>query len=538
MLHAGCDIGFTILAAKVWLATGPPESLPTTLLLFNPVRIILLIMWVYICMYSILRIEHSPLVQQRYKPIANMFALLIGPFLLFVLLVADTVKKLQTGQMDSFEILWVLGGIFKKARGRFRADTENDILLLDSSGRSFHEVYGNQVRDRDESREILDLTESVVLGAIRQKASDILIDPKSEGVYTVRYRIDGVLSITNQIETGTCAAVINSIKAVSSMDIAEKRRPQDGAFMARIPQGSVFFRVASAGVLGGEKLSIRVLDQSAGFLRLDDLGLSGKAYEQISNAVRQASGMLIVCGPTGSGKTTSLYGMLGTIDFYTRNVVTIEDPIEHVLPQASQIEVNVKADITFANALRSILRQDPDVICVGEIRDEETAGMALQAAQTGHLVLATLHSSSNMAVLVRLMDLGVKPLLLASSLSVIVSQRLVRKLCDNCKKPAQLKPEQIEDFEKKGINHKAIMQATGCRQCRETGYSGRTGIFDVFYLDDQIKAKLVSNELSLGDMKRRGDEKGRSVLRKEGLKNVLAGITTIEEVRRVTSNLG
>ncbi len=308
--------------------------------------------------------------------------------------------------------------------------------------------------------------------------------------------------------------------------------------MAKIPDGSVYFRVASAGVMGGEKLSIRVLNQSAGMLALDEVGLSPQSFKLISQIVHQPSGMVIICGPTGSGKSTSLYAMLNTIDFYTRNVITIEDPIEYVLTAVSQIEVNPKADITFANTLRSILRQDPDVICVGEIRDGETAGMALQASQTGHLVLATLHASSNMATLVRLMDLGIKPLLLASALSVIVSQRLVRKLCDNCKKPTELSDERIKYLRSKGMDCSRMMEPGGCKQCRGTGFYGRTAIVDIMILDDDVRASLINNQLTPGDLKKKGDEKGRSTLIKEGLRKVMAGITTLDEVKRVTSNLG
>jgi general secretion pathway protein E len=281
-----------------------------------------------------------------------------------------------------------------------------------------------------------------------------------------------------------------------------------------------------------------VLNQTAGMLKLDEIGLSKRSYNIIANIVQQPSGMVLVCGPTGSGKSTSLYAMLNTVDFYERNVITIEDPIEYVLTAVSQIEVNPKADITFANTLRSILRQDPDVICVGEIRDGETAKMALQASQTGHLVLATLHSSSNMGTLVRLLDLGVKPLLLASSLSVVISQRLVRRLCDDCKRPAELSDEQIAGFERKGVDSSGIMEPRGCKNCRGTGFYGRTAIVDILTLDDDVKANLINNQLKPGDLKKAGDEKGRSTLRKEGLKKVLAGLTTFDEVKRVTSNLG
>jgi general secretion pathway protein E len=467
-----------------------------------------------------------------------MLALVTGPLFLFLLLVGDISIKLQEGLIKPGNILGaVLGDILKRRKSR-RSKKQKPIELLDSVGRSFVEVYGPQSRDAESAGETLHLTESIILDGIHDRASDILIDPKSQALYFIRFRIDGVLSVNSQVEAEKAVAIVNSIKAISSMDIAEKRRPQDGSFMARIPEGDVYFRVASAGVLGGEKLSIRVLNQSTGLLKLDEIGLSEKVHETLLDNIKQSSGMIVICGPTGSGKTTSLYAMLGAVNFYERNVVTVEDPIEYVLSDASQIEVNVKANITFANALRNILRQDPDVICVGEIRDGETAGMALQASQTGHLVLATLHSSSNLAALVRLMDLGVRPLLLASGLDVIVSQRLVRKLCEHCKKPARLTAQQIANFERKQLNHRNVMQAGGCKECRGTGFIGRTAIMDVLRLDEDVKANLANERLSLGSMKKQGDETSRSTLRREGLRKVLAGVTTLEEVQRVTSNLG
>jgi type II secretory ATPase GspE/PulE/Tfp pilus assembly ATPase PilB-like protein len=289
--------------------------------------------------------------------------------------------------------------------------------------------------------------------------------------------------------------------------------------------------------MGGEKIAIRVLDQSSGMLELDQVGLSKKNYEMLCDIVNQPSGMIVVCGPTGSGKTTTLYAMLGTMDFYTRNVITVEDPIEHILNHASQIEVNLKADITFASALRSMLRQDPDVISVGEIRDNETASMAVQAAHTGHLVLTTLHSSSNMATIVRFLDLGVKPLLLASALSVIISQRLVRRLCEQCKVPAELTQKQIDSFESRHIDPGLIFQPIGCKVCDGTGFYGRTAILDVTYMDAELKARLTSSDLSVSDFKKQGDTVFRKNLQREAMRKVLAGLTTLDEVKRVTSNL-
>lgn len=516
-----------------------PPTLLNSSLLFGPLKLLALILWFYLCMYSVQRAERSKLVPYKYKPVANVISLFIGPFLLFILFVADRVRKIEEGTMEAGDIVKdFFNSIFQRIENiAEKRNQANPIELMDSSGKGFSEVYGKENSNAKSSQEIVRLTEDIILDAIDQRASDILIDPKSDGVYTIRYRIDGFLRTISQMEHDKCVSVVNSIKVISGMDIAERRRPQDGAFMAKTPQASIFFRAASAGVLGGEKLSIRVLNQNVGLLKLSDIGLSQKAYLNVADILKQSAGMVIVCGPTGSGKTTSLYAMLGNIDFQTRNVITVEDPVEYVLPDASQIEVNSKANITFANTLRSILRQDPDVICVGEIRDAETAAMALQASQTGHLVLATLHSSSNMAALIRLIDLGIKPLLLASALNVIISQRLVRRLCEHCKRPANLSDEHIRRFQKKGVNSQTIMNAVGCKHCNDTGYSGRIGIFDVIYLDEEIKAKLADDKLSIGDMKKQGDQQGRSVLSKEGRKKVLTGVTTLEEVKRVVSNL-
>ena len=317
------------------------------------------------------------------------------------------------------------------------------------------------------------------------------------------------------------------------MDISEKRRPQDGSFIAKTANGTVSFRVASAGAVGGEKLSIRVLSQNTGVYTLENIGLSEKHRTVIRETLAKPSGMILMCGPTGSGKTTTLYAMLNEIDLFLRNVITVEDPIEYVLPSASQIEVNPKADITFASALRSILRQDPDVICVGEIRDEETAGIALRAAQTGHLVLATVHSNSNASALIRLLDLGVSSLLLAEGLSLLVSQRLFRLLCDNCKVPAKLSAVQIRDFTQKKVNYRHIYQAKGCEKCHGTGYKGRSAIFDILALDDNLKASIANNQLLITQLKEEGDKRGQSNMQKQGLRNVVMGITSLDEIKRI-----
>jgi len=485
-------------------------------------------------LYFVQRVQFSSLVPNNYKSIANVATLFLGPILLFVLLAVDILKKSIEGRRSIFEILKEkLQDASAGVRSlRFGSKDKIALRLLDSSGRSITEIYGHGKSKREDSH-ILELTEQIVADALEERASDILIDPKSAIIYTIRFRVDGVLRIVKELEPIACQAVINSIKAVSGMDIAERRRPQDGAFLAKTGDGTVFFRVASAGAVSGEKLSIRVLNQSAGMYTLESIGLTEKQRAVIESMVAKPTGMVLMCGPTGSGKTTTLYAMLNTIDLFTRNVITVEDPIEYVLPNASQIEVNPKADITFAKSLRSILRQDPDVICVGEIRDEETAAIALRASQTGHLVLGTIHSDSNASALVRLLDLNVTPLLLSSGLDVLISQRLVRRLCNKCKVPAELSQNQIHDLRKKAINYKNIFQAKGCDQCHGTGYRGRIAIFDILVLNDELKTDIANNKLSVTQLKKDGDKKGKSNLRKQGLRIVVSGMTSLEELKRV-----
>jgi type II secretory ATPase GspE/PulE/Tfp pilus assembly ATPase PilB-like protein len=481
---------------------------------FNPLRLVLLVAWVYLCMYCVQQVQFGPLVPEKYKPVANIVSLLAGPIVLLSLVIAETVKKSRSGQSRFFEVLkQQLQNALTGLRSIRTASIEEDstFRLLDSSGRTMDEIYGHGQAKREDAR-ILDQTESLVADAIERRASDILIDPKDESTYSIRLRIDGVLRNTREMSSLTCQAVINSIKAVAGMDISERRRPQDGAFLARHGERTASFRVASSGTVNGEKLSIRVLNREAAGYTLKDLGLSRKQKMIIKQALHMPSGMILICGPTGSGKTTTMYAML---------------------PQTSQIEINPKADITFANTLRSVLRQDPNVICVGEIRDEETAEIALRAAQTGHLVLATLHCDSNATAIARLMDLGVSRLLLSLGLNLILSQRLLRCLCTRCRKPASLSDTQTAEFDRKSIDRSGIYEAGQCRQCDKTGYFGRTAICDILIVDESMKADIASGDSFAEHLRTEGSRKGRTNLRKEGLKRVVAGITSLEELKRV-----
>jgi general secretion pathway protein E len=501
---------------------------------FSPVKLALLIGWAYFSFYASQYIHFNKMVSEKRTSIAKLAALVVGPILLPALIMISIAKRSEEEGTSAWEVIKKhIGNTFANiAAVRMIRKEDSAINLFDSAGRNIKDIYGHGKANKDD-RHVLNLTEQLLIDALDERASDILIDPKDQSTYTIRFRIDGVLRTIDTTEAETCQAIINSIKAVSSMDIAEKRRPQDGAFVAEAANGIVSFRVASAGALNGEKLSLRVLSQNAGQFQLTNIGLSEKQQKMLKEAVAKPSGMILLAGPTGSGKTTTLYAMLNKIDFLTRNVVTVEDPIEYVLPNVSQIEINPKADITFANSLRSILRQDPDVICVGEIRDEETAGIALRAAQTGHLVIATIHSNSNASSLIRLLDLSVSPLLLSSGLDLVISQRLVRCLCPECKVPAELPPSQIREFVKRNINYTNMQQPAGCDYCNETGYYGRIAIFDPLVVDNNLKTNIANQTLSVEQLKKDGDRRGRSNLRKQGLKLVVSGITSIQELNRV-----
>ncbi len=511
-------------------ATADTVSIP-----IHIIRLILLVVYLYLCMYCVQRVQFGTLVPKKHKPWANVVTLFTGPLLLFILVLVETSKKSRHRQEPFLVTLKdQFSNVMSTAQligGRGRVD-ESAVHLMDSAGRSIDEIYGHS-SGRGKDAHSLELTEVTLSNALDRRASDILIDPKDEFTYTIRMRIDGMLKQVKELDAEKCRAVINSIKAVAGMDIAEHRRSQDGGFIARRGESISSFRVASAGTISGEKLSIRVLNKEAGASELTELGLSNKHLAMIDRALNKPSGMILICGPAGSGKTTSMYAMISAIDRFARNVITVEDPIEAVLSETSQIEVNPKADITFASTLRSVLRQDPDVICVGEIRDEETAEIALRAAQTGHLVLATMHCEGNAAAIIRLLDLGVSPLLLASSLSLILSQRLVRCLCENCKEPAELSDSQMMRFTDKRIDYAQVHQPGQCKRCEHTGYYGRTAVCDLMVVDEKLKTDIARNKSFLSYLRTDGVEKGRSNLRKEGLKKVVAGLTSLQELKRV-----
>ena len=381
----------------------------------------------------------------------------------------------------------------------------------------------------------LSKVEKILGDALEMRASDILINPVGETTQ-IRFRIDGLLRTVEKIDPLEAVKIINSIKAISSLDVTEKRRTQDGAFTVKTDAGPISLRTATAGVLHGEKISIRVLNQASKPLSIRELGFRQSQMKIVLPRISRSGGMILVCGPTGSGKSTTIYSMLRMIDFDQKNVITIEDPVEYVLPNASQIEINEKAGITFSSTLRSVLRQDPDVISIGEIRDQETAEIALQAAQTGHQVFATLHSSSNAAALVRLIDLGIKPLLLVSALDMVISQRLIKKLCPKCKTDASLTDSQIESLSGKNISPGKIKAPAGCPECGNTGYYGRTGVFDIMLLDDEIRDQLLEGKISVSKFKQFGDDSCRTNMQKNAMALAINGGTDLREVKRLVSS--
>jgi general secretion pathway protein E len=393
----------------------------------------------------------------------------------------------------------------------------------------------SRVRQAEESRSYM-ASKELVYDAVLRRATDIHLEPTSEQL-SVRYRIDGILHAAEPFDRPTGDAVVNVFKVLAAMDISEKRKPQDGSFGAQLQGRALDFRVATSGSKAGEKLVMRILDNSSAVTKMEDLGMRPKLIETVRGLVTQPHGMFLCCGPTGAGKSTTLYAALREIDRYQRNIITVEDPIEYQLDNVTQMEVNTKAGQTFATSLRSILRQDPDVIMIGEIRDQETASIACQAANTGHMVFSTVHSNDAVTALFRLLDLGVEPFMIASALTGVLGQRLVRLLCDACKEPYKPKPEflkkanlpveKVDVFYRRPENPEQV-----CQQCGGTGYFGRTGIYELLVLTEPMRDMIRENP-SINKIKAEARKGGMIYLQEDGLRQVIQGRTSIEELLRV-----
>ncbi len=382
---------------------------------------------------------------------------------------------------------------------------------------------------------IIRLLNALLQQAVKERASDIHIEPY-ERELEVRMRTDGVLRTVIRPPKLIQDALITRVKILAGLDIAEKRLPQDGRIRLLVGGRDIDVRVSIVPTVHGERAVLRLLDRSQGLLSLSELGFEPEQERAFEKALQSSNGIILVTGPTGSGKSTTLYAALNKIYTVEKNIITIEDPVEYQLKGIGQIQVNPRIGLTFASGLRSILRQDPDIIMVGEIRDLETAQIAVQASLTGHLVLSTLHTNDASSAVTRLLDMGVEPFLLGSSLVQVLAQRLVRVVCPHCKTFYSPDEKEIAYFEKAGIEVKELSKGLGCSICKGSGYSGRTAIFEVLTIDRDIRA-LIREDISSHDIKELAIKKGMKTLKISGLMKAARGETTLEEVLRVTETV-
>jgi general secretion pathway protein E (type II traffic warden ATPase)(cholera toxin secretion protein epsE) len=382
-----------------------------------------------------------------------------------------------------------------------------------------------------ENSGILKLIEIILKTSIQSRASDIHIEP-TETNCIVRSRIDGMLSETFIFDKDIYPPMVSRMKLLSNMDIAERRRPQDGRFSAQILDKEYDFRISTLPILNGESIVLRILDKSKVIINLEDLGMHPDNFAKFKKSMKAPYGIILVTGPTGSGKTTTLYGALNDIKSVKTKIITVEDPVEYQLNMIQQVHVNEKAGLTFVSALRSILRQDPDVIMIGEIRDQETLRIAIQAALTGHLVFSTLHTNDAISALPRMIDMGIEPYLVSGALVCIEAQRLVRKLCPHCKQKITLSQKAFDEVKKFAPENYQFYKSVGCPQCSQTGYLGREMISEILPISDHI-ASMVANGASKDELKSVAYEEGFIDMFHDGVIRAANGITTLEEVYRV-----
>lgn len=396
------------------------------------------------------------------------------------------------------------------------------------------DIHIEDLLDTNDEAPIIRFVNGLVTQAYRQRASDIHIEPfEMEAI--VRFRVDGVLFEVQRPPYRALANIVSRLKIMANLDIAEKRLPQDGRFSVRIAGKEADVRVSTLPTAYGERVVLRLLDKSSGVLSLSDIGISDRLLPQVEKMISKSHGIVLVTGPTGAGKTTTLYSALSSINSNEQNIITVEDPIEYQLPGVGQVQVNSKIDLTFAQGLRSILRQDPDIIMVGEIRDSETAKIAVQAALTGHLVFSTLHTNDSAGALARLVEMGVEPFLAASALVGVLAQRLVRTVCPHCKTSYNPEEKLLQQlYEGHDLPANAVFyHGRGCSRCMNVGYLGRTGLYELLAVNDDIR-HLVTNNADAATIRQQAQMQGMQTLRQVGLEKILQGETTVEEVLRVT----
>jgi type IV pilus assembly protein PilB len=442
----------------------------------------------------------------------------VRPVLALASNIKEFIRKFKDGNVDVNAFLTSL--------------TESDVEVVEHES-----VDEGPITDLDRmvaGSPIVNLVNVALLTAVRDHASDIHIEPDKRGT-AIRYRIDGVLRDLMRPPAGMHGAIVSRIKVIGKMDIAEKRLPQEGRVRIVCEGRDIDLRVSSMPTLLGEKLVLRVLDKGNLRLNLEDLGLRSDSLAAFRRMLEKPHGLVLVTGPTGSGKTTTLYSALDLLRSPELNIVTVEDPVEYQLDMVNQIQISPAIGLTFARALRSILRQDPDVIMVGEIRDQETAHVAIQAALTGHMVLATLHTNDAPGTVARLLDMGVEPYLLSGALNGVIAQRLARTICPNCAAKYYPTEQELEDAELKGRVDRAFKHGAGCPQCHNTGYRGRLGVYEVMEVGAQIR-RLIHHAAPTHELRDKLRGMGILTLREEGVALALAGKSSLDEVLRVTSS--
>lgn len=462
--------------------------------------------------------------------------------------IVATADPLDTPALDELRLLLkaelelaitpkqVVVAAINNAYDRVRGQADAAVAELDE-GATASEIAEEEVPDLldaadDDEAPIIRLVNSLFSQAVKERSSDIHIEP-FETSMLVRFRVDGVLKEIVKPPKRFQNTILSRVKIMAGLNIAEKRLPQDGRIRLKIAGKDIDVRVSSVPTTYGERIVMRLLDRSSVLRDLDTIGFSPRNYAVISQLITKSHGIILVSGPTGSGKTSTLYGCLSKINSPDLNILTIEDPVEYQLKGIGQVQVNAKIGLTFAGGLRSFLRQDPDVIMVGEIRDKETAEIAVQASLTGHLVLSTVHTNDAPGAVTRLVDMGVEPFLVASSLIGVLAQRLVRTICPKCPEDYVPTVEELRGIGLDATKVKLLRRGRGCLHCQQSGYRGRTGIYELMLIDDEVR-KLILMNVDSGTLKAKAREKGMITLLEDGAEKVLAGITTCEEISRVT----
>lgn len=420
-------------------------------------------------------------------------------------------------------------------------EDEIDDLVVDDIIKDIQEddveLVENEEQDVDLERQagespVIRFVNYLIHDAVKAGASDIHIEPQEKKL-RVRYRIDGVLNEAMNPPASMHAAIISRLKIMATLDISERRLPQDGRIRIVLHGRKLDLRLSTLPTGHGEKAVMRILDGRSIKVSLEQLGMPEDTLTIWQNQINQPHGIILVTGPTGSGKSTTLYASLGTMDRNRMNISTVEDPIEYHLDGINQVQVHERIGMTFAGALRSLLRQDPDVVMVGEIRDDETARIAVQAALTGHLVLSTLHTNDAPSSITRLINIGVEPYLIGAAVNAVLAQRLVRRICDDCKKPVEPSDDLQEHLAMHGLEAGSVQEGTGCPKCRQTGYSGRVGLYEMLVLDDTLRDEITRSP-AVNEFRRMCIERGMATLRADGFRKIADGTTTLKEVLRVT----